>query len=101
MSFDQFPELKDVCLRMAYDNGGINRERPEADFLAAASKVIFDREMPPGYLDQCEAWLATLGDEQRDVAAAGEHTEVVRLMKTSPHHPFLDGLLNDVFEEAV
>lgn len=101
MSFTGHPNLKEVCVAMACANGGINRDRSEAAFLRAAERIVFAIANAPEDMAAIEAWLSTLTEEQRNTLADGEYTEGQQLLSQAPCGPFLDGILNRVFEEAV
>jgi hypothetical protein len=83
---------------MAYDNGGINRDRSEAratrELRHFLDRVPFDRAV----LAAIDAWLGTLSEEQMLIAVAGEETEMDALLASSP--PFTGALLCAIFEEV-
>jgi hypothetical protein len=93
--------LKDLCVTMAACNGGINRVRPESDFLRAAEPIVFALAHAPEDMAAIEQWLATLTEDERLTIADGEYTESQALLAKAPCGPFLDAILNHVFDEAV
>lgn len=100
MSFSTHPQLKEVCLIIAYDNGMVNRSRPEATFLRNAERIVFALAHAPEDLTAVETWIATLTEEERETLAAGEHDDMQALLARGPHGQFLNDILNAVFEEA-
>ncbi|WP_332691691.1 hypothetical protein [Devosia sp.] len=101
MAFAKHPHLKDLCLAMACANGGINRNRPERDFLRTAERIVFDLGHAPEDMAAIEGWLSGLPDAARLSLADGEYTENQAILATAPCGPFLDAILDRVFEEAV
>lgn len=97
ISKHRYPGIARAALEMAYDNGGVNRDRPEQvsidelDAVLAADgfDIAFD-------LQQISDWLLALPDDQLSTAVAGEHSDVAALMGRAP--PGADELLNAIFD---
>lgn len=103
-----YPNLKRVALEIAYDNGMINRFCSEELFLKSLDPIIGDSGTYHADLVVWDEWLGTLTDEQIQVVAAGEQTEMEELMElcpdpveASPEDASLSGLLNDIFEVEI
>lgn len=92
-----YPNIKKACMEISYDNGGVNRHRPEtqvrketADFLAARP-----------YSDQffaIDTWLGSLGRDEMQTICAGEETEQRAILASAP--PFTAQLLDEYFDEV-
>lgn len=96
VSKHRYPGIARAALEMAYDNGGVNRHRPERVtmkeldiVLAGGIDVAFD-------LSAIDRWLTELSDDELLTAVAGEHSEVQELMTRAP--PGTDELLNAIFD---
>lgn len=93
-----FPAIAKATLEMSYDNGGINRDRTEADCMKALDEVLSAEGVYYNDLTAIDAWLATLTEEQMQVVVAGEETEMKASLANAPPHA--DALLNDIFDHA-
>lgn len=104
----QFPGIYRAALTMTLDNGGINRDRSEADmqkdlaaFLAKCMEANHSglRTALYSQLRAIDNWLNHLSEGQLDTVCNGEETEVAAAVKQAP-----DGtsfLLNGIFENVV
>lgn len=100
---DQFPNIKELFLKMGYANGMINREQPLEDFLASCEEVIGADGVYHDDLVNFENWLATLSREDQETLADGDETEAEILAISCPlnHEGFkMIRLLDDLFENA-
>ena len=91
-----FVGLYRAALAIALDNGGINCVRS-----VRQQKREFERwiaKQPQEPLDDIDAWLSALSDDDLQTACAGEHSEMQALLESAP--PFTDRLLNDYFEQV-
>jgi hypothetical protein len=105
---NQYPNLKRVALEIAYDNGMINRFCTEELFLKSLDPIIGAEGTYHADLVVWDEWLGTLTDEQIQIVAAGEQTEMEELMADAPEpveahrdDASLGGLLNDIFEVEI
>lgn len=94
---DNFPKMKEVALLIAYDNGMINREQNQNDFLNKVDEIVGADGVDRADLQLIEDWLVTLGNEQLIILAAGEHVEMVALQSTFSRPELLE-IFNDIFE---
>lgn len=94
---DNFPKMKEVALLIAYDNGMINREQNQWDFLNKVDEIIGADGVDLTDLQSIEDWLATLSNEQLIILAAGESDEMSALEATF-QRPELLKIFNDIFE---
>jgi hypothetical protein len=103
-----FPGITKAALSIAYDNGGINRFRSEADCLHELAEYI-DREWLSAdhtglrtilwaNLINMDRWIDELSDEQLETVCNGEETEVKAAMIAAPYGT--DELLNGIFENV-
>lgn len=94
---DNFPKMKEVALLIAYDNGMINREQNQNDFLNKVDEIVGADGVDRADLQLIEDWLVTLGNEQLIILAAGESEEMKALEATFSHPELLE-IFNDIFE---
>lgn len=98
---NDFPGLKKAFLEIAYDNGGINRERSEETMLEEASQFLYNNAFKFEY-EPMSKWLDELSKEDLSTLCAGEHSEGQEILMRLP--PLLrkrtDTLLNQYFDEV-
>lgn len=94
---DNFPKMKEVALLIAYDNGMINREQNQWDFLNKVDEIIGADGVEHADLQLIEDWLVTLGNEELIILAAGEHEEM-KALESKFSRPELLEIFNDIFE---
>jgi hypothetical protein len=94
----RFPGIALAALEISYDNGGINRDRSEADMFRDLDRCLDTAGMDPGHLHEIDAWLGSLVDDDLGTVCSGEETEMLALLKGGP--PFTQQLLNDIFKRA-
>jgi hypothetical protein len=104
----QFPGILRAALTMTLDNGGINRDRSEADmqkdlaaFLAKCMEANHSgiRTTLYSQLWAIDNWLNQLSEDELNTVCNGEETEAQDAIKTAP-----DGtnfLLNGIFDNVV
>jgi hypothetical protein len=96
---DNFPKMKEVALLIAYDNGMINRDRNQWDFLNKVDEIIGADGVDYADLQLIEDWLVTLGNEELTILAAGEHDEQAALSSRFVRPELLE-IFNDIFERC-
>lgn len=91
------PNIERACLEISYDNGGVNRHRPEtqvrkemADFLAA--RPYSD------HFAEIDKWLGRLSKDDLQTVCAGEESEQRSILSVAP--AFTSQLLDEYFEEV-
>lgn len=89
------PNIAQACFLIALDNGGINRGRSARNWAGDFKRFI---ERQDGPLDEIDAWLKGLSDDDFETACTGEETEMEQLLSTAP--AFTSGLLNDYFDQV-
>lgn len=94
---DNFPKMKEVALLIAYDNGMINREQSQNDFLNKVDEIVGADGVDYVDLQLIEDWLVTLGNEELIILAAGESEEMKALEATFSRPELLE-IFNDIFE---
>lgn len=104
----QFPGIIKATLSLAYDNGGINRERSERECLRDLSANLRERWLSARHaglrttqyvaLKAIDSWLNNLSEESLDTACNGEESEVATMLSSAPHGT--TELLNDIFENV-
>lgn len=93
-----YPGIAKACLEMSYANGGVNRDRSEADVLddLRVTLAIID-----GFsldLSAISEWLGALGEDDLLTVVDGEETEANRLVSKAPAGT--QALLNAIFHGA-
>lgn len=101
---DVLPGITKAALEIAYDNGGINRDRSEEDLHADLDK--FFRERTPehsglrgtvaAHWQAIDGWLNALSEDALLTVCAGEEQDVAEAMVGAP--PGTDVLLTEIFE---
>ena len=101
----QYPHIKRVALEIAYDNGMVNRFCTEEMFLKSLDPIIGAEGTYHADLAVWDSWLSERTDDEIQIIACGESSEMDALMEGAPdpveaHHDdaSLTGLLNDIFE---
>lgn len=92
-----YPIIRKACLEIAYDNGGVNRDRPEKQVSVEIDGFLSSRP----YSDQfaaIDAWLAALPPADLETICAGDQDEAEKIMASAP--AFTDQLLNEYFDEV-
>jgi hypothetical protein len=84
-----------AALLIAYDNGIVNREHPEDEFMATTMKVCDLVKYKPN-LDAYNTFLYSLSEEELTDVCCGEDTDMQRVLDRAPAG--LDDFLNDIFE---
>ncbi len=96
-SGDRYPGILRATLAIAYDNGGVNRDRPERAVRDAL--VLYLAGYPTqALLDPIDAWLSGLSDEALETCCAGEDTDRATLLAGAPDGA--NALLNEIFERV-
>lgn len=93
---ETIPTILRVALLIAYDNGMVNRNESEDDFVGTTASIL--GEVPLIELIKLEAFLKTLNNIQLNIIAAGEDTESKALLAGAPDPAFADNLFNRIFE---
>lgn len=94
---ERFLGIREVTLMIAYDNGMINREQSEDDFLNKVDFVLSADGVDTADLEKIDKWIQTLSYDDRMILAAGENVERVGLENTF-HQPELLKIFEDIFE---
>ena len=77
-----YPSICEVASRMAYDNDVINREEPIEQFYETTESVL--ASVDEQELFRLNVWLSQLRDEELDILADGEETEVKEAKAQGP-----------------
>ncbi len=103
-----FPGITKAALSLAYDNGGINRERSEEDCLRELGEYLGEHWLRADHaglrtllfcsLIGMDRWLSTLSDEELGTACNGEEREAHEVLSRAPLGT--DELLNGIFENV-
>ena len=92
-----YPSIRNACLYIARDNGGVNRYRAETQVRCEIGRFLAER----GYSDHfpnIEKWLGSLNESDLEIVCAGEESERVHVMRRAP--PFTETLLDEYFHEV-
>lgn len=92
----RYPGIARAALEMAYDNGGVTRDRPEGAIIQELGVVLAEGFDLAFDLNAISGWLLSLPDTQLNIAVAGEYSEMVELMSGAP--PGTNSLLNAIFD---
>lgn len=105
---ERFPGLCRATLELAYDNGGINRDRSEDDCLHEFALYLEEhwlraehaglRTMLLCAVIVIDDWLSQLSDEDVNTACNGEETEAAAILETAPHGT--SDILDGIFEHC-
>ena len=104
---EKFPGIARAALEIAYDNGGINRGRSEAEMMAELTAFLTKRHVAGhaglrsvlfSRLVSIDQWLQTQSDETIDTICGGERDEARAAMDGAPEGT--DTLLTDIFENV-
>lgn len=96
-----FPGLLKAIILMAYDNGGITRERSEQAVVDEFNEwlVEYSKEVSQAQLVEVDAWLAKLNPDALNIVCCGEESEQMTLLEDAP--TITENVLNDLFDEVV
>lgn len=94
-----YPGITRAAVEMAYDNGGVNRDRSEATVVRQLARFMDGIGIEPWQLRDIDRWLTDLSEDDILTAVAGEETEMLELMRKGP--PFAHKLLCDIFEAGI
>ena len=94
----EYPGIARACLLIALDNGGINRDRSEAQQNREMKRWL--AKQPEDVLTAIDAWLSSLSDDDLDTFCCGgeDEPETEAIRATAPL--FTDDLLNSYFDEV-
>jgi hypothetical protein len=93
-----YPGIAKACFEIAIDNGGINRDRSEADQRKAFEAWL--PTQPAEWLGPIETWLSSLSVDNILLVASGGEDEPETLAAREGAPPFTDDLLNAYFDEV-
>jgi hypothetical protein len=97
MILDTLPTVRAAVLKIAYDNGCINREKSETELLHDCElSLLFgicDRPM----LERVESFLSSLTPEEFETVCIGEETECKKIIESKKAQE-TEKLLNHFFE---
>ena len=92
-----YPGITRACKETAYDNGGINAARSEAQMLREMNKWL--EQVSGDYdLGAIDAWFSGLSDDDLDAVCCGEETEQQRILESAP--PFTWKFMCQYFDEV-
>lgn len=102
---DRYPRIREVALDIAFDNGMVNRESPEAVFLDRVDGILSAEGGPTeDDLRRLEAFLATLSLNELTTLACGEAEARAVIDERSPvggpDGTPLTHLFADIFNEV-
>lgn len=93
-----YPAIKKAALSIAYDNGMINRDNSEEQYLACVEEVL---KGGTWFLAQIEACLQVLSDEDLDTVCCGDEEERKELLKENSNESsaeHVEQFLQRIFE---
>lgn len=97
------PNVRAAALLIAYDNGMINREESEQDFLEKAKEALCADGVPMMDVIELEVFLSALTEADLDTLCTGEEGEIQAIEALCPNSRVeptqkVTRLLNDIFE---
>jgi hypothetical protein len=92
----KFPGIYRAAREIAYDNGGIHRDRSEQQQFEEYE--VWLAKQDPLKLGLIDSWLMSLTDFQLNVVCTDGEGEGALILKTAPAGT--DELLNDYFDEV-
>lgn len=96
MIVDRFPGIRAVALKIAYDNGLINRFQSEEEGLLSLDEILGADGVDEADLRLVDEWCQSLSEEDQAKLAAGEHSEMIDLQQEF-QRPKLLGIFDDIF----
>lgn len=96
-NIERYPAIRKAALNIAYDNGMVNRDMPEPEFLRRVDAVVGADGVNHKDLVAINSVLSAFSDEQLDTLCTGEEQEQGALMAGQPLKSKILGLLNDIF----
>jgi hypothetical protein len=101
MNMGVYPNIARACQLIALDNGGINRTRGALAQVRECERWLEDRaQFQFPNVDEIDAWLATLTDDQLDAVCCGGQGEPEQVAAMVGAPPFTDELLTTYFEDV-
>ena len=94
----EYPAIDKATLEMTYDNGGVNRDRTEADVLLALDRCLH-RHAVDYDLHAINYWIESLSTEDLVTVVAGEQDDQDRLLEDAPEGT--SEVLLAIFEDVV
>lgn len=94
-----YPGIAKATIEMSYANGGISRDRREAEVLKELAKLLTSGVDVAMDLTAISLWLGSLSEDDLLIVVDGEESEQQAILKTAPLGT--DQLLNHIFEEVV
>lgn len=91
-----YPGIKKVALEIAYDNGMINRNVPEVQWLSSLDPIIKDFSVEK--LAALDKFCSSLSDDEVDILATGEDTEMRFVEEKFDDPDFCHNVFNYIFE---
>lgn len=92
-----YPNIEKACLEISYDNGGVNRFRPETQVRKEMTDFLAGRPYSD-HFEKIDKWLGGLSKDDLLTVCAGEESEQVKILSVAP--PFTSQLLDEYFEEV-
>lgn len=97
---EEFAGIKRVALEIAYDNGLINRNCTERNWLDSLDPVLGADGVDHADLAVLDVWCMTLTDEEVIDLACGEQDDMKAVAEQCPN-PELVGLFEDIFNNEL
>lgn len=92
-----YKNIERAYLEIAYDNGGINRERSEEVALNELRTWLRDY-LGSSRLRVIDTWLETLNEEQLSALCCGSEEEQEQVLVEGEVPPLANALLNEIFD---
>lgn len=92
-----FLNIRNACLEIAYDNGGVHRERSVQQVRHEIDSFLSSRSYSDHFA-AIDSWLSTLNTAQLETVCNGEGSEAAAIVASAP--AFTDQLLEEYFEEV-
>jgi hypothetical protein len=93
-----FANIEKAHLEIAYDNGGINRDRSEKNATRELRRFLptlpYDRDQ----MTAIDAWLGSLTPDQLETLCAGEQSEQDEIYASAP--PFTESVIVAIFDHV-
>jgi hypothetical protein len=91
------PNIRKACLEISYDNGGVNRHRPETQVRKELDDFLAKRPYSDNF-SEIDKWLGNLSKDELQTVCAGEESEMNAILSSSP--AFTATLLEEYFDEV-
>lgn len=100
MTTARFPHILKAAYEMAVANGSPHTKGDVADNLIQVLNDDFGPENED-MLDEIDAWIDTLDDDELSILIDGEEDEMAELLKKSPYPAETKDMMDSIFDNVI